>query len=345
MFWFSPSCYSFCASLSVKAIVVTLASICLFGCSEPDFEIKANKEYRLSEQYILVGALSNGAKHTALVTSDSKLILWRNQDYSMLKSWNLTQSDTVSLAFSRDQQFLILGSSDSLFLFNIATGDEQRLWTTLGMPEGTKIDTLAISATGTKVLIGLNHGGIVVIDLDEQSAFRVDQDLGSVVKLLFVDGDRKALAGFTKGKLVLLDLDSKEFTELIETEHRITSLVAERSKLFISDALAQQKIMDYKSMMPPLQLEYSDRWRWFRHGVFLEGQKYLVTSSPKSELSLWDAHIGAEVARWQIHRIRPGATTIALSKTDTGDLVSLSSDAVLQYWPKARKIQTAKQSR
>lgn len=331
--------------LSIPVCITALSLICLLGCSEPSVKVTANKQYRLSEQYILAGELSPGAKLTALVTVDNKLTLWRNQDISTLRSWDLSQVDAAHLTFSADQQFLALGSSTSLLLFDIASGDKQELWTTHGMPEGTQIDAVAISETGTTVIAGLNHGGIVVIELDNQLAYRVEQNFGSVVEPVFVNGDRQLLFGSTKGKVMLMSLDTKEAIQLIETEHRITSLVAQRGKLFISDALAQQQIMEYTSNAQPLQLEYSDRWRWFRHGVFLEDQRYLVTSSPKSELSLWSTDNGTELARWQIHRVRPGATTLALEKMDSGELVSLTSDGVLQVWPKVHKIRTTKYPR
>ena len=80
------------------------------------------------------------------------------------------------------------------------------------------------------------------------------------------------------------------------------------------------------------ELQFMERFRFFRKGLFLENGDYLMTTSPKSVVTLWHAISGEEIASWEIKRYSSEATTHAITLNEDGDVVTLSSDGVLQSW-------------
>ena len=49
-------------------------------------------------------------------------------------------------------------------------------------------------------------------------------------------------------------------------------------------------------------------------------------------MTLWNANSGEEIASWEIKRYSSEATTHAMKLNEDGDVVTLSSDGVLQSW-------------
>ncbi|WP_334019265.1 hypothetical protein [Alteromonas sp. S015] len=57
-----------------------------------------------------------------------------------------------------------------------------------------------------------------------------------------------------------------------------------------------------------------------------------LTASTKSVVTLWNANSGEEIASWEIKRNSSEATNHAITLNEDGDVVTLSSDGVLQSW-------------
>lgn len=49
-------------------------------------------------------------------------------------------------------------------------------------------------------------------------------------------------------------------------------------------------------------------------------------------MKLWNVNSGEEIASWEIKRYSSEATNHAITLKDDGDVVTLSSDGVLQSW-------------
>ncbi|WP_251139885.1 hypothetical protein [Alteromonas sp. ALT199] len=57
-----------------------------------------------------------------------------------------------------------------------------------------------------------------------------------------------------------------------------------------------------------------------------------LTTSPTSVVTLWNANSGEEIASWEIKRYSSDTTILFITLNEDVDVVTLSSDGVLQSW-------------
>ena len=213
------------------------------------------------------------------------------------------------------------------------SGDAVGSWHFSGIDPGATASSTSLSHHGDSALVGMTDGTVLLLNFDNGTALQYQHNTMKVLHVGYFSDDYAFSGGIDK-RWFLWDLDKNDVLLERQYRSRVTASVLDNraQRAFISDALNSHEIIDLATHEVMSELQFMERFRFFRKGLFLENGDYLMTTSPKSVVTLWHAISGEEIASWEIKRYSSEATTHAITLNEDGDVVTLSSDGVLQSW-------------
>jgi WD40 repeat protein len=237
------------------------------------------------------------------------------------------------ITFSKDKAWLALTGYWSTTLINLRSGDVVGSWHFSGIDPGATASSTSLSHHGDSALVGMTDGTVLLLNFDNSTALQYQHNTMKVLHVGYFSDDYAFSGGIDK-RWFLWDLDKNDVLLERQYRSRVTASVLDNraQRAFISDALNSHEIIDLATHEVISELQFMERFRFFRKGLFLENGDYLMTTSPKSVVTLWHANSGEEIASWEIKRYSSEATTHAITLNKDGDVVTLSSDGVLQSW-------------
>ena len=154
----------------------------------------------------------------------------------------------------------------------------------------------------------------------------------TVNNISFGTSGRYILTTGLDGKVLKSSIENLEVQFVKEFKTRISTLVYDghAQYIFVSDVLDNQNIFDFGSGDSISKLDYSSRFRWFRGGEFMSRQ-YLLTTSPKTSISMWKVDTGEEVLSWESKTLSLGSTTLDIKVNDL-NVLTVTSEGVYQHW-------------
>ncbi|MCJ8274700.1 MAG: hypothetical protein MJK04_35535, partial [Psychrosphaera sp.] len=275
----------------------------LNACSEPLPKLTPVFTQQYANEPLLDAQLSKDATLSAMLSVSQNVLLIDNQSQKQIHHWDSDKFDfqVDFLALSANKTVLGTAGENSVIIWDTQTGKSVARWQVKGFDQDSKISAFFISKSGEIVLVGMTEGSVLTFDLknSKQSMFAIHD--GTVKKLMLTDDGHNIVSGGTDGVVAYWQTLDGKIIQSLEQRFRITALAIDETsqRLFISDALGEQYVWDLVKQQRVTELDYFERWRWFREAVFVPGDR-VITSSPKREITLWDINTGKALKLSQI---------------------------------------------
>lgn len=318
--------------LAFYAMIVTL--LILTGCSKRQ-TLEPTEQIQLTQLPVSLAQLSSDAALTLLLIDDHLLQVWDNQSQQLIKQiegskYQLTFRDALIAPSKRS----ILSISDTQLNIWQLHSNEVVSYPLPEFDSFIRVTKALWSSDEQFIALGYNDGSVLLLSLDEQTINRIKLHESSITHLIFNRNLTSLYSASLDGHAKRLELQSKKITVNYELPHRITSLALSQNEnwLFVSDALQDQKFIDTRTGEPMLSLSYPQRFKFFRSAQFVAGDEFLLTTSSKEYISLWELASGKEIVSWPVAQLNLGSTVYDVHISDSNVLTTISSDGVLEKW-------------
>ena len=283
----------------------------LTGCTKELPTLTATSSTRLTDALVLQAQLSKNNQQAFLLTKGPIFTRWDIAKGKVLNVITAHQFNSNIRAFmiSDNETRLLTSSGKILSLWQM---DDFQFIGSLDFRQhlgDVNITSMAF-ISDTEIVTGNSDGSLIYADI-QNNLFRQSRlHSGEVVRLIPGKNKQMLYSAGNDGKVIASDLLVYEVKKEFSTPFRITSLLSNKdnSLLFISDALDRQVIWKPRPNKVITELEYWQQYRFFRQGLFMDNDTYLLTTSPKTEISLWNAITGEELAIWQATSHSLGST-------------------------------------
>ncbi|PAJ75336.1 hypothetical protein CJF42_05690 [Pseudoalteromonas sp. NBT06-2] len=317
---------------------ILISLIFILGCNDELKEIKASSFHKFIEVAVVDADLSDDAKISALLDINQKITIWENTSHQKIVDYQSSNFKELQyhIVLSGDKKVIASAGKKYITIFSIETGKVITSWPVKGFSEDIQITQVLLNYSGDNIYIGLNEGSIVNVDLkyNKRSLHKIHNS--SVTKLTLHKNGQSIFSVGNDGNVVQWHSYTGEIIWLTVFSQRITSFTHDslNEKVFVSDALKSQKIINLGSTQSDISLEYIERFRFFRQAIFLSSGSKLLTASSKFQLSLWDTQSGEEIGFGNIKSYNFGSMILDFAVSWNKDIYSISSDGVLEIWSK-----------
>lgn len=307
----------------------------LLSCQKEVSPISASSRWQISTDPIVDGKLSDNGKFAALLLSNKRLELWNNSAQRKVSLWQNEQlvADSYLLALSESAEYILSASHNTIQIWH--TEAEESIGTlNLSAHLGdARITQIRFWMSPYRVLIGTSSGDVIFADTQNNS-YRVNRShSGEVVKLELSNDQNFLFSGGNDGLVIKWDLINYRPLVTKKLPFRITSLaVGLNDNLFVSDALKDHIIWNSEQDIVINEVTYFKRFQWFREALFDPQLRWLVTSSPKTDMYLWNLNDMSILGSWMVESQSFGSTVEDLVLLEANTLRTLTSDGVIQDW-------------
>ena len=316
--------------------LIVMLMLLLVGCEETSqYEIEQLKNYRFNQNLVYSAQFSDDLEQLLIIDEKRHVNIW--QVSSKQKIFALSPSkvpeDLRAALFKKAENLLLLSGENHVDFWDLKQGIQIG---TLKVQSGeplAKISSINLSSYGGVIAVGMTDGTVFLFNRISNSSTKKKLHDGSVTHIYFNSSDRYVVTSGMDGKVVKSSVNTleKRFSKKLNT--RVSSLIIDEqsNKLFISDVLDNQQIRDLKNGELLSKLSYSARFRWFRSGQFYDGGQFLITTTPKTDVSLWDVLSGKEIYTWRSETLSLGSTNLDI-KVLGNKIVTITSEGVYQEW-------------
>ncbi|MCJ8301552.1 WD40 repeat domain-containing protein [Shewanella sp.] len=327
-------------SNKLASIIVTVSmmafGLILTGCSKPVAKQQANSIHRYVADNLIDADLSSDAKLTVTLSRTRELSVWDNASKALLHQWQVEDFDepTYQVSLSGNNQYLAVTGKHRVSIFDLNSGRLEVSWLAQGFDSDASISSLFLNQNGKRVLLGMNEGSVITVDLESNQLSMFQLHDGPVSHVEFLSYDERILSTAHDGHALIWASSNGQIIKDFSLPLRITSISfdeAER-RLFIADALDKHIIADSHSGESIGQLAFLERYRYFRQALFVDQGKTLITASSKQKIMSWDISSGKENKHWNITAFTAGTTVLDMAINPSGQLMTLSSDGALESW-------------
>ncbi|MBE1301950.1 MAG: hypothetical protein GJ680_18845 [Alteromonadaceae bacterium] len=319
----------------IRCLFILILVVLTQGCSKELPTLTATSKNQLTQELVLQATLSKDNQHAYLMTQGPVFTRWNIASGEPLQAMgtNELSRDTRSFAISDSEQRLVTSDGKSLSLWQL---DDFSLLGSLDFRQqlGDAAITSMTFVSDNVLVTGNSDGSLIFADLNNQVFRQSHFHDNEVIKLLVSKNRDFLFSAGNDGKVVVTDLKVYATQNEYTTPFRITSMISneDNSLFFISDALNQQAFWRPWQNRILVELDYWQQYRFFRLGMFINSDKYLITTSPKTEVSLWSTETGSEVATWMATSQSMGSTVMDIQVLDSNQIITLTSDAVIETW-------------
>ena len=311
-----------------------VATAVVIGCGKKQ-SFRPTQQLQLTQLPISAAQLSDDGALTLLLIEDHLLQVWDNSTQEIIKQIEGSKFNLYfRAAFIAPSKRSILSVSDQQLTIWQLYSDEL---TTYALPQRDSyisVTKVIWSSDENLIMLGYNDGSAQLLNLKQQSLSQLALHESSITELIFSRDLSVVYSASLDGHAKKVDIASKQMLFDYALPHRITSLALSQAedKLFVSDALADQHIISAENGDNLTSLDYIQRFKFFREATFVADDKYLLTSSSKAHMSLWQVSSGEEIISWPIAQLSLGSTVYDLQLSNSNVLTTISSDGVLERW-------------
>ncbi len=332
---------------SVLSASLIVAALLTSGCSN-DAEPVSSIE--VASKGAQGAALSPTGEWAAIGAIHQGGSLWRTNTSERLFNWNHRQDEKTTIVaadFSPDGTWAITADPHTLVLWNVATGQPLRFWTSPG--EVLSVALSNSTSNGVYALLGLSDHSAVIFNVDKGRISRTFSHQGRVRSVDLSDDMRYALTGsedfsgveldqetgeevtrIDHGSAILWDVRTgKEVSRVTHADDvKIVSLSPDGKRAFSAGNYDKALVWNTEdgSLIDelPIWSELFKRGLRFTSARFSESGKQLLTGRPDQLVQLWDIQTGQpsgenikEAKRWRMPKRKAwkptSASVIALS--------------------------------
>ncbi|QYJ94611.1 WD40 repeat domain-containing protein [Shewanella spartinae] len=281
-------------------------------------------------------SLSPQARYLLVSTTSNNLQLWDLTKKTLKYQWlhGKAGGTAIATALSDNLKYAASLSRDSVALWNMDDGQPLGWWS---LPANGQC--LALANNGT-LLIGLTDGSVMSLNHQTDTLIKFlghSEKVNSVA--LSADG-RWALSGGNDNKVFLWQANTGQPLHQWQLPSRIleVSLSQDASLAFAADSTNKADIWQTQTGKPVSSLKIKRRTMNFSTARFTKDNQTLLTGTPAREVSVWRVADGKMRANWQVTRTEraqiKGAVVYSVAETINGQIISFSSNGLLETWPK-----------
>ncbi|SQH78271.1 WD domain, G-beta repeat protein [Shewanella benthica] len=327
-------------SNKLASIIITVSlmafGLTLTGCGKPVAKQQANSIHRYVADNLIDADLSSDAKIAVTLSHTRELSVWDNASKSLLHQWQVADFDepTYLVSLSGNNQYLAVTGKHRVSIFDLNSGRLEVSWLAQGFDSDASISSLYLNQNGKRVLLGMNEGSVISVDLENKQLSMFQLHDGPVSHVEFISYDEQILSAAHDGHALIWTSNNGQVIKDFSLPLRITSISfdAANRRLFIADALDNHLIADSHSAESIGHLSFLARYRYFRQAIFVDRGKTLITASSKQKIISWDISSGKKKKHWNITAFTAGTTVLDMAINPSGQLITLSSDGALESW-------------
>ena len=322
----------------MKLLLIILLSLSLtsMGCNKPLAKQVPDSIHRYVDDNLIDADLSKDAKLAVTLSRTRELSVWDNASKALLHQWQVEDFDepTYQVSLSGNNQYLAVTGKHRVSIFDLNSGRLELSWIAQGFDSDASISSLYLSQNGKRVLLGMNEGSVIAVDLESNQLSMFQLHDGPVSHVEFISYDERILSAAHDGHALIWASSSGQVIKDFSLPMRITSISYDEAdrRIFIADALDKHIIADSHSGESIGQLVFLERYRYFRQALFADRGKTLITASSKQKIMSWNINSGKEKKHWNITAFTAGTTVLDMTINSSGQLMTLSSDGALEIW-------------
>ena len=312
------------------------------GCSSPESDIRSTGQYRFTEEFVVTADLSDDGTKSVIVTDFPHISVWDNHSHALIARWNVDLLGVIPLfvSISYDNRQLLVAGETQVVLLDIERNAEVGRWPIASLVDDKKVTSAGYFMRGQLFALGLNDGSVIVADINDGVFKKAYLHESNVTHLVVDEFGQYLYTAAHDGAVNKVSLADLEVVQTRQFEHRLSSLNLDNDsgRLFISDTLDEQVVVDSQSLETVGTLDYFERWRWFREALFVENSRFLITASSKTGMSLWNIETGEQVGFWdaKVYSFASHVSKMTINKDN--QLVTLTNDAVVEFWDYAAAL-------
>lgn len=320
---------------SINTGLLSLLMLILSACNTGE---KSVEEAQHTAIGTLDAVISVDAKYAIVSSVNHGVGYWDLTNNVLLFSWkhdNDQAEAIVATNISPDSSRAITADSRNFTIWNTTSGKAYGYWRA-----PAKIRAVAISNKGRYVLLGLEDGRAIHIDMN--TGRRLEFIGHREEAVASVDLSANGLWAFTGGadyRAILWNTKTGKPKRLFEHKTRVTKLrlSASGKQAFTAGTLGNAHIWDLTNGEKITSLKLKKREYIIVSASFSHDDQRIATGAPGKDISLWDVATGQRLTRWQARTRKQwkpsGAIIYALAFTqDDQYLYSESSAGFGEKW-------------
>jgi len=276
--------------------------------------------------------ISNDAKYAIISSVNHGVGYWDLEKNSLLFSWKHSdnpENTIIATNISPDSSRAITADKRNFSIWNTTSGKSYGYW-----KAPAKIRAVAISNKGRYVLLGLEDGRAIHIDMN--TGRRLEFTGHREEAVASVDLSANGLWAFSGGadyRAILWNSKTGKPKRLFEHSTRVTKLRLSPSgnQAFTAGTLGNAFIWDLTTGAKISSLALRKREYIIVSANFSHNDQQLVTGSPGKDISLWYVKTGERIKRWQARTRKQwkpsGAIVYAVAFTPDNQFIYSESSA------------------
>jgi len=293
---------------------------------------KAVEEALHSAVGTIDAVISNDAKYAIVSSVNHGVGYWDLEKNSLLFNWkhsDAPENSIIATNISPDSTRAITADKRNFSIWNTSSGKSYGYW-----KAPAKIRAVALSNKGRYVLLGLEDGRAIHIDMN--TGRRLEFTGHREEAVASVDLSANGLWAFTGGadyRAILWNSKTGKPKRLFEHDTRVTKLRLSPSgnQAFTAGTLGNAFIWDLTTGAKISTLSLKAREYIIVSANFSHNDQLLVTGAPRKEISLWDVGTGEKLKQWQARtrdQWKPsGAIIYAVAFTEDNQFIYSESSA------------------
>lgn len=287
--------------MTIKILLQTafLATLITFfsGCNHYEGSIEESKHTAVGT---LDAVISRDAKYAIVSSVNHGTGYWDLINNKLLYNWTHGDDPTreiIATNISPDGSRAITADNRNFSIWNTNSGKSYGFW-----KAPSKIRAVALSDKGRYVLLGLEDGRAIHIDMN--TGRRLEFTGHREEAVADVDLSANGLWAFTGGadyRAILWNTKTGKPKRLFEHKTRVTLLGLSNSgaRAFSAGTKGNAFIWDLSTGQQISRLDLAKREYVITSASFSNDESRLVTGAPAKNISLWDTNTGKRIKQWQ----------------------------------------------
>ncbi|GIU53775.1 WD40 repeat domain-containing protein [Shewanella sp. KT0246] len=314
-------------------LITLILCICTLTACQP----AAKKVFRVTNDSSYSASLSEDAQLALVSTASNGVQLWDLSQAALKYRWqhsadsNATDNNVFDTALSANAQYAATLTTDSLAIWDVATGKSVGWWSLPASAQSVAI------ANNAQTLVGLVDGSVMSFS-PEKSLIKFLGHQERVSSVSISANGQLALSGSNDGSVILWQAQTGQPVHQWQLESRIGKVnLSQNGKLcFASDITGNGAIYHSDTGDTLSTLAINRRQMTFSSARFIEQDKILITGSPSKEIILWQTQTGKKLANRQIQLTKNsqnrGAVVYSIASDAQQQIVSISNQGLVESW-------------
>ena len=313
-----------------RVLLTVFCSILLSACHP-----NADQTLVLTTDATYSATLSEDGQYALISTANNGVQLWSLPESSIKYHWvhgATNDSNVFDTAISNNNAFAATLSSDSLAIWELATGHSVGWWT---LPSYAQ--SVAVANNG-HTLVGLADGSVMSLQPENQGLIQFLGHQEKVNSVAISNDGSVALSGGNDGQIRLWQTQTGQPLQQWQLSSRITrvALSGDGKLSFASDITGNAAIWQSSTSELVSKLAIKRRQMNFSTARFVNQNTQVLTGTPSKEMFLWQVSSGNQMQRWQVQVTKNsqnrGAVVYSVTQATPQTVSSVSSQGLLETW-------------